>query len=470
MAVRFVLNGETIAVDAVDPHVTLLEWLRRSGRTGTKEGCAEGECGACAVAVIGRDSHGRSCYRPVNSCLVPLPAVDGQRLVSVEGVQRGDGELHPVQRALVELGGSQCGYCTPGFVISLFCEYYRPGRDGVDPEAISGNLCRCTGYRPILDVLKRLPKPAQDEPELEPLCAPVTAVMELDHGTAGRRFRRPTSLAQALEHLEEDPEAMPIAGGTDLMVYANQRYERWQTLVSLEAVAELRELRVEPGEIVIGAGVALADLEEALARAPGHQVPLIEQVLPLFSSRLIRNRATIGGSLGTASPIGDLAPALLALEAELTLVSRRATRRLPLADFFLDYRKTALDRAELIQSVHLPSPLSQHQRFYKVSKRVLDDISTVAGAFALDLDRDGRVARLRVAFGGIAATPLRARALEQAATGCVWDAGTVQRVIGEVPAIGTPLDDHRGSAAYRRAMIGKLFEKFLAETTHGGGS
>jgi xanthine dehydrogenase small subunit len=195
---------------------------------------------------------------------------------------------------------------------------------------------------------------------------------------------------------------------------------------------------------------------------------LIEQVLPLFSSRLIRNRATVGGSLGTASPIGDLAPALLALEAELTLVSRRATRRLPLADFFLDYRRTVLERAELIQSVHLPLPLSKHQRFYKVSKRVLDDISTVAGAFALDLDGDGRVARLRVAFGGIAATPLRAGALEQAATGCLWDAASVQHLLAQAPALGTPLDDHRGSAAYRRAMIGKLFEKFLAETTEDG--
>lgn len=469
MAVRFLLNGEAVEVGGIDPHVTLLEWLRRSGRTGAKEGCAEGECGACAVAVLTRDGMGRARYRAMNSCLVPLPAAHGLDIVSVEGVAGADGTLHPVQREMVERGASQCGYCTPGFVMSLFCEYYRPDRAGYDPEATSGNLCRCTGYRPILDVARNLGRPAPDDPRLTTLSAPVPAPGALAYESTGRGFHRPTTLAGVFECLERDPEATLIAGGTDLIVAANQRDTRWRTLVSLEGIDALREIRFDADEIVLGGGAPLSEVEEALAAEGAGVLPMMEQVLPLFSSRLIRNRATIGGNLGTASPIGDLAPALLALDAEVTLASARGSRRLPLASFFLDYRKTALERGEVIASVHVPRPLPQFQRFYKVSKRVLDDISTVAGAFALDLDAAGRVARLRVAFGGIAKTPLRAHAWERAALGRIWSAASVADLVTELPAIGTPLGDHRGSAAYRAAMTRRLLEKFAVETSAARG-
>ncbi|HKO90877.1 MAG TPA: FAD binding domain-containing protein [Polyangiaceae bacterium] len=471
----FELNGQTVRVDDVDPHCTLLAWLRAAGHTGTKEGCAEGECGACAVAWLGRDADGRARYEPVNSCLVPLSEVHGRSLVTVEGVSATGGNLvplrlHPVQKALVEAGGSQCGYCTPGFVISLFCEYYRPGRRSYDPEAISGNLCRCTGYRPIIEAARSLGRPSPDDAWLGQLEREVPALPAFAHTVAERRFLRPTSSLELANVLREHPEAVLLAGGTDLMVYANQRGTRYPTLVSLAAIPELRACRVSNQEIVIGAALPLSHLEQLLEHPEyGADLALLRRLLPLFSSRLIRNRATLGGNLATASPIGDAAPALLALGAELTLDSAAGSRRLPLSDFFVGYRKTALAPGEWIASVHLPLPLPRLQRFYKVSKRVLDDISTVAAAFALDLRQDGRVERLRVAWGGVAATPLRAEALEGLAVGEPWNGETLSRLVEVARSIGTPLSDHRGSAEYRRAMLGKLLERFHAETTAGAG-
>lgn len=464
MMLRFLLNGKAVEVDRIDPHVTLLQWLRERGLTGTKEGCAEGECGACAVALRSADARGNACYTPINSCLVPLPSMDGEELISVEGVAAESGELHPVQRGMVERAGSQCGYCTPGFVMSLFCEYYRPGRDGYDPESISGNLCRCTGYRPIADVARALPPPEPSDPRLVQMRRPRVTKTSLEYAADGGEFVRPISLAGVFDSWSKRPNAVLLGGGTDLIVYANQRYDRFASLIALDAVPELRVFEHSPSEVTLGAGHSLSHVEELLHGA-GLRIPMLAQLWPLFSSRLIRNRATLGGNLGTASPIGDSPPALLALDAELSLASETGIRRLPLREFFVDYRKTALTARELIAAVHIPLPGSSIQRFYKVSKRVLDDISTVAGAFALDLSADRRVERLKVAFGGVAATPIRAQAVEQLAVGRPWNKQTAEHLAAELVTLGSPMTDHRGSAAYRRAMLGKLLEKFFAETS-----
>jgi xanthine dehydrogenase small subunit len=464
MTVRFVLNGKTVEVENIDPHVTLLQWLRESGLTGTKEGCAEGECGACAVALVSSDAQGRPCLAAVNSCLVPLPSMHGEELISVEGIAAESGELHPVQRGMVERGGSQCGYCTPGFVVSLFCEYYRPGREGYDPESISGNLCRCTGYRPIADVARALPQPERADPMLVTLSRPRSARPALQHAAEGGEFVRPSSLAGVFEAWASRPDAVLLSGGTDLFVYANQRYDRFAHLIALDGVPELRNYTHTPSEITIGAGLSLSHVEQLL-HGSGQHIPMLEQLWPVFSSRLIRNRATLGGNLGTASPIGDSPPALLALDAELTLASESGTRRVLLREFFRDYRKTVLAPRELIAAVHVPLPVPNIQRFYKVSKRVMDDISTVAGAFALDLSADRRVERLRIAFGGVAATPVRALAVEHVAVGRIWNRDTCNALAAELVTLGSPMTDHRGSAEYRRAMLGRLLEKFYAQTS-----
>ncbi len=464
MAVAFVLNGRPVDAGPVGGSVTLLQWLRARGLTGTKEGCAEGECGACAVAMRRTDVHGRACFEPVNSCLVPLASVDGETVVTVEGVAPADDRLHPVQEAMVRAGGSQCGYCTPGFVVSLFCEYYRPGRDGFDAESISGNLCRCTGYRPIADVARSLPPPAADDPRLRELDVPQPPRARVESGHGPERFVRPTSLADLFRCLADTPHAMLLAGGTDVMVGVTQRGDRPPVLVSLAALPELRTFAVTPDALVLGAALSLTEIEAHLHATPDASMPLLRQLLPLFSSRLIRNRATLGGNLMTASPIGDAAPVLLALDASVTLAGAAGSRVVALRDFFTGYRATAAAPGELLIDVRVPRDQPAVQRFYKVSKRVLDDISTVAAAFAIDVAADGRVARARIAYGGIAATPIRATALEQALTGQPWTPETAAALRSVADGVGTPMTDLRGSAGYRRAMIGRLLEKCAGET------
>jgi xanthine dehydrogenase small subunit len=495
MRLRFVINDQPLEVGDVDPQSTLLDWLRASGRTGSKEGCAEGECGACAVGLLERDAQGRPAWQAINSCLVPMPSLHGRRVVTVEGLAEADGTLHPVQRAMIEHAGSQCGYCTPGFVVSLFCEYYRPDRRDFDPESIAGNLCRCTGYRPIAAAGHALFDPASDSAAgastglattarasaasanaARPcaITAPRSpdrhhlALLEaeppaaaLDYESGGQVYIQPTTLPQLWAAMAAHPTALLLAGGTDLMVYANQRGTRFPGFIALPALPELRRCESNEREIVLGAGLPLAQLQQLSA---ARELSLLQQLLPLFSSRLIRNRATLGGNLGTASPIGDTPPCLLALDVELTLQRASGTRRLPLREFFLGYRQSALQPGELIVSVHVPKPLPALQRFYKVSKRMLDDISSVAGAFALDLSPSGRVERLRVAYGGVAATPLRALAVEQLAQGRAWNRATLALLLAELRDFGSPLSDQRGSAAYRRAMLSTLLEKFFYDS------
>lgn len=454
MTVSFLLNGNRVEARDFEPHVTLLEYLRRTGLTGTKEGCAEGECGACAVVLVQPNAQGEPEYRPVNSCLLLLSTLGDQEVLSVEGVARHG--LHPVQEAMVREGGSQCGYCTPGFVISLFAEYYRPDRTGYDPEAISGNLCRCTGYRPIRDVARNMGRPGPEDPFKRRLAL---APPELGELTAPG-FARPTRLREVFERL---PGATLISGGTDLVVEMNQRHRRFEQLVSLENVVELQGVEWSDTALTIGAGVTLSEIE----RQVHGRLPILEQLFPLFSSRLIRNRATLGGNLMTASPIGDSPPALLALDAEVELTSAKESRFVPLSEFFVSYRKTRIASDELLSRVRIPLPLPKTQRFYKVSKRVLDDISTVAAGFSLRFRADGAIEAARLAYGGVAATPVRIKAAERVLEGSEPSRELLKRTLEALSGSVQPLSDHRGSAEYRSRMVPKLFEKFWIEEVEG---
>jgi xanthine dehydrogenase small subunit len=456
---EFQINGRAVEARDFPSHLTLLEFLRSQGLTGAKEGCAEGECGACAVAMVAANGAG-SRFRVVNSCLMLLPMLAGQEVYTVEGLSRGS-ELSAPQRAIAELGGSQCGYCTPGFAVSLFAEYYRQGRTGAcDPHAMSGNLCRCTGYRPLRDAALALGPAPEDEfqkRQREP--APPVAQFKLEH--AEFAFERPGNLADCLAILRAHPDAAVVAGATDLGVEANLRGRRWRLLVSVEALPELQVFRDGPDEIEIGAGLPLTEIEARWRHAP----PAVREWFSLFASPLIRNRATLGGNLATASPVGDAAPLLLALDASVTLASLAGLRTVPLSSFFLGYRKTAMRPGELLVSVSIPKPLAEHLAFFKVAKRTLDDISTVAAAYALDLDMAGRVTSARIAYGGVAATPVRVAAAEEELLGAVWNEATVERAQRAVAARLQPMSDHRGSAEYRLAVAQTLLEKFLARTT-----
>ncbi|MDQ3398122.1 MAG: xanthine dehydrogenase small subunit [Deinococcota bacterium] len=462
------INGKSEEIRGVSPTTTLLDYLRQQGLTGTKEGCAEGDCGACTVALAGRWPSGLPRYEAVNSCLVMLGSVAGREVTSVEGLSPRPGPLHPVQEAMVKTGGSQCGYCTPGFVMSLFAAYYDGGYDGgvgdaaID-TAIEGNLCRCTGYLAIRRAAAALEEPREDDPFLSRL-ETVPAAGPLAYEGGGGRFYRPTRLSEVIELLSEHPEARLVAGGTDLGLEVTRRYRHFPVLIALEGVEELQRLDDGKDYFELGAAVTLSHLEAAFRG----KIPALDEMLASFAARQIRNRATIGGNLATASPIGDLAPVFLSLDAEVRALGPGGERFIPLAAFFTGYRRTALTPAEVVVSVRIPKALARGatrrlSRAYKVAKRPADDISVVAAAFALHLDAEDRVVRARLAYGGVAATPVRARGVEEALKGKRWDAAAVREVKGLLEEAFTPLTDPRGSAGYRRLLIGNLFEKFLFE-------
>jgi len=453
----FLLNGRVVSAQGANVHATLLDYLRAQGLTGAKEGCAEGECGACTVVLVA-DRAGRSEYRAVNSCLMLTPMAAGHEIYTVEALA-ADGKLADVQQAMAAGGGSQCGYCTPGFVMSMFAEHYRPGRSGpCDPHELGGNLCRCTGYRPIRDAALSLgPPPAGDF--LDRLSRPAPQLEAIEYENADARFSRPTSIQQCLSILAAHPDARLISGGTDLVVESNLRFRRWPHLVSVEAIAELREFSESASSITIGAALPLNEIASRWTNAPD----VFLQWLRLFASPPLRNRATLGGNLATASPIGDGAPLLLALDARVHIANQQGRRTIPLASFFTSYRGTVLAPGELITAIEIPKPLPEFVRFYKVAKRRMDDISTVAAAMAMDWDASGRISRARFAFGGVAAVPLRALGAEEAVLGQRWNDAAVERVQNALDKTLQPISDHRGSADYRLAVAKSLIAKFLWE-------
>ncbi len=451
------INGEALLVGNYPVQTTLLDLLRDRGLTGAREGCAEGECGACTVLMMAENGAGSE-YKPVNSCLMFLPDAIDREFYTVEALAR-KGQLAEVQVAMAAGGGSQCGYCTPGFVMSLFAEQYRPGRVGpCDPESMGGNLCRCTGYRPIRDAALAV-GPAPEGFFLDRLARPAPELRAVHLVTGDARFNRPGNLAECLSMLDRHPEAKVICGGTDLGVESNLRFRRWPHLISLQGVEDLREFSEDSEKVRIGAGLPLGEIERRWTSAPS----AVGKWLRFFASPPIRNRATLGGNLATASPIGDSAPLLLALDASLVLTSIRGTREMPLASFFSGYRQTELEDGELIRLIEIPRPFPAFVRFYKASKRRMDDISTVAAGLSLDWDERGRIARARFAFGGVGPVPLRVLAAEEAAIGQVWSEATVHRIHREIERALQPIDDHRGSGAYRLGLAKGLVEKFYWE-------
>jgi xanthine dehydrogenase small subunit len=435
---EFLLNGRPANAGGCAPHITLLDFLRSRGLTGAKEGCAEGECGACTVVMVRPRGLG-SAYVPVNSCLVFLPMVANHEVYTVEALA-ASGQLADCQREIAERGGSQCGYCTPGFVMSLFAEQYRPGREGgCDPHSMGGNLCRCTGYRPLRDAALAIGT-APDDGFRRRLAQPAPELAAVDC----EGFARPGTLRECFRLMEEHPDARLIAGGTDVAVESNLRFRRFPYLISLEALPELRMLRESAEALEIGAGLPLAEIDLP------H--PVWREWLELFASPQIRNRATLGGNLATASPIGDSAPLLLAFDARVRIAGPRGERVLPLDKFFQGYRRTALEPGELLVSIVIPKPLPPVARFYKAAKRRMDDISTVAACFAVHADGS-----MRAAYGGVAPTPIRAYEAERALP------GSPTRAVEILGRTMKPISDHRGSAAYRLALSQSLLEKFFWE-------
>ena len=486
--IRFVLDGTAHDVPALDPNTTLLTYLRDElGRRGTKEGCAEGDCGACTVVVTEPGPDGALRYRPINACIALLASVDGRELLTVESLSARREPLHPVQEAMVTHHGSQCGFCTPGIVMSLFALYKQ--RDSITREdvneCLAGNLCRCTGYRPIVDAglamhdvargriahsrLTRLPGvDGEEESQLrEQLCSWQRA--------DGARFANamtdtvldmPASLTDALDILARAPDATVVAGGTDLGLRITKSHERFKHLVGLGRIEALHGIRKSADTVRIGAATPLEDVYLSLRGL----WPALDELWSRFASPPIRHAATLGGNIANGSPIGDSMPALMVLDAELELVERDGSRRVPLADFYAGYRQTVLRPGELIAAIHLPMPRADTRYFVrKVAKRYDQDISAVCVAFNAKVS-EGVLSHVRVALGGMAATPSRARATEAALAGArPQEEGEAleSRVRLALVEDFQPISDFRASAGYRIQVAGNVMNHFLWQLATG---
>jgi xanthine dehydrogenase small subunit len=467
-ALQFIRSGRRVRIDRFAPHATLLDWLRLEERsTGTKEGCAEGDCGACAV-VVARERDGRLVHESVNSCITLLGQIDGAELITVEDLAE-NGALHPVQEAMARLHGSQCGFCTPGIVMSLFAHYQSCGghtsRDTIN-DALAGNLCRCTGYRPIVDSALEVCKTNADDQFTRKAAARLRALRALDDkadvfiGDEMSFFAAPASEQSLAQLYLKHPDATMVAGATDVGLWITKKLTLLEKIIQVGRVAELAAIEESPAGFEFGAIVSLARAAPVL----GTIDPDVAEVMRRFGSMQVRTAGTVGGNIANGSPIGDLAPMLIALNATLELRRGEHVRILPLEDFFLDYGKQDRQPGEYVRRLLVPKLASgSHFRAYKITKRFDEDISAVLGALCLKVD-GGRVSDARVAFGGMAGIPKCAKAVEEKMRGfSLADTRGWQAVADAVNKDFTPLTDLRASAGYRSRVAGSLIIKALAE-------
>ena len=469
-ALRFLLNDEERSLSDVDPNMTVLDYLRTVERlTGTKEGCAEGDCGACSVVLAEVVGNGLR-YRAINACILFMPVLDGKQLITVEGLKAADGSLHPAQQALVDCHGSQCGFCTPGFVMSLFALYKseaKPSRQRIN-DVLAGNLCRCTGYRPIAEAGEKMyAKGAKDKfsaaeaatvKRLKSLRRKGTLALE----AASRRYFAPRTLSELARLCKAHPKACILAGGTDVGLWVTKLHQDLETLIYTGDVAELGKLKLGKSHMEIGAAVTYSDAEAAIAKA----YPGFGELIRRLGSVQIRNSGTIGGNVANGSPIGDSMPALIALGATIVLRHGAKTREIPLEDFYLAYRKTDLKPGEFVERLRVPQPMPG-RRFetWKISKRFDQDISGVCGAWNLELEGD-RVRDIRICYGGMAATPKRASHCEKALIGATWSEPALGPATAALAEDYRPMTDMRASSDYRMLVAQNLLAKFFRETTH----
>ena len=466
--IRFFHRGRVVRLRDVPATLSVLDWLREDQHcTGTKEGCNEGDCGACTV-VVGElpehtDSPGQATrglrLRPVNACIKFLPSLHGKALFTVEDL-RGPSGLHPAQQALVDCHGSQCGFCTPGFAMSLWCSYETHGAAGTRPDRgqladeLAGNLCRCTGYRPILEAGARMFDQATVPLDTAPV---MTALRAIADGTPAAA---PRSLAELARRYAAAPAARLVAGGTDVGLWVTKQLRELGDVIPITEVDELKTITHQDGELRIGAGASLEAAWAALAA----RAPTLNEAWRRFASPPIRHAGTMGGNIANGSPIGDSAPVLMALDALVELRQDERVRRLPLDDFYTGYQANRLEAGEFVQALVVPDAAWTRQlRAYKISKRFDSDISAVFAALAIALD-GGRVVDVRLAFGGMAAVVKRAATAEAVLRGQPWSAATLAAAQAALARDFTPLDDMRASAAYRLRVAQNLLQRFWLET------
>ncbi|XOV77962.1 MAG: xanthine dehydrogenase small subunit [Aestuariibacter sp.] len=466
--ISFLLNDKEINISSGDNNQTVLEWLRDSQKlTGTKEGCGSGDCGACTVVIaeVNKTADGLE-YRPINSCITFMSALAGKQLITVEHLR--DKDLHPVQQAMVDSHGSQCGFCTPGFVMSMFAMYQNQINEPqtLDRHSInkhlSGNLCRCTGYRPIVDACKTAcEKPTADKfsSRTKETIQQLTA---LSHPKGIHGLHIPLSRKELKDCLATCPDAVLLAGSTDLGLEVTQKHVHFEHLVALSHVPELIQIKEEADKLIVGAAVTYQQLEPLLLK----HFPEAEEWLDRLGSLPIRQQGTMGGNVANASPIGDCPPLLLALDAVCVIDDGDRQQDIPIGEFFTGYRQTKLAPGQWLSHLYIPYKAPDALlRVYKVSKRIEDDISAVCAAFYLEL-KNNKVSRFRSGFGGVAATPVGAHELQMQLLGMTWDNKTIELGASILAKSFSPISDVRGSAEYRNQIIQNLWRRFAIETTN----
>ncbi len=472
-SIRFILNGEDVALKDVKPTETLLDFLRLKRRlTGTKEGCAEGDCGACTV-LVGRLIDGKLHYESVNACIRFIGSLNATHVVTVEHLAAKDGTLHPVQQAMVDCHGSQCGFCTPGFVMSLYGLWLsnsNPDREAIE-KALQGNLCRCTGYEPIVKAAEQVARtrPSALFDPLERTRSDIVARLWAMQGsgtisiTSGEdRLLVPGSEEALARILSEEPNATVVAGSTDVGLWVTKQMRALNPVVFINHLQELQTITSGEGGITIGAGVTYTRAFETIAK----KVPTLGRLITRIGGEQVRNMGTIGGNIANGSPIGDSPPPLIALGATVRLRSTEGTRMLRLEDYFIDYGKQDRRPGEFVESLFVPYPAEDtHFAVYKITKRRDEDITAVLGAFYLTLDEQGDVNDVRIAFGGMAGTPKRARAVENELIGRPWSEETIEAARDAFDTDFQPLSDWRATAEYRQLTAKNLLTRFYLETT-----